>query len=104
MTDPAQEIVAQNTEEQLKDLLKKLMSDGSLSDFLKKEMKATMEQMICEKGQHAEAFRLVNAKIDKGKDIMYTLGLFKEDEYYKAMWGAPQPPPTKLGNLTKSES
>ena len=43
MTDPTQIIMTQNTEEQLKDLLKKLMSDGSLSDFLNKEMKATME-------------------------------------------------------------
>ena len=36
MIDPAQKIMDQNTEEHLKDLLKKLMSDGSLSDFLKK--------------------------------------------------------------------
>ena len=76
MTDPAQEIVAQNTEEQLKDLLKKLMSDGSLSDFLKKEMKATMEQMICEKGEHVEAYGSVNVKINSGKNKVPTLGLF----------------------------
>ena len=51
MTSPTQEIMAQNTEEQLKELLKKLMGDGTLSDFLKKEMKAIMEQMIHEKGE-----------------------------------------------------
>ena len=43
MTSPAQEIMAQNTEEQLKDALKGLMSDRTLSDFLKKEMKAIIE-------------------------------------------------------------
>ena len=43
MTSPAQEMMAQNTKEQLRDALKKLMSDGTLSDFLKKEMKGTIE-------------------------------------------------------------
>ena len=88
MTDPAQVIMAQNTEEQLKDLLKKLMSDGSLSDFLKKEMKATIEQMIHEKGEQVKAFGSINAKIDKGKSKVPTLGLFiEDDEYYQAMRG-----------------
>ena len=43
MTDLAQKIMAHNVEEQLKDALKKLMSDRTPSDFLKKEKKATME-------------------------------------------------------------
>ena len=68
MTSPAQKIMAQNIEEQLKDLLKKLMSDGTLSDFLKKKMKTIMKQMIREKGEQREAFGSTNAKIDKGKN------------------------------------
>ena len=62
--------MAQNIEEQLKDALKKLMSDRTLSEFLKKEMKATVEYMIHEKGDHGEASDSVNVKIDKGKNKM----------------------------------
>ena len=59
------------------------MSDGTLSEFLKKEMKAIMEQMICEKREHGEASGSVNAKINKGKNKVPTPGLFiKDNEYY----------------------
>ena len=80
--------MAQNMEEQLKDALKKLMSDGTLSNILIKKMKATMKYMICEKGEYGEASGSVNAKIDKGKSKVTTLGLFiEDDEYYQAMRG-----------------
>ena len=75
--------MAQNTKEQLKDLLKKLMSDRSLSDFLKKEIKGIMEQMIREKKEYVEASRSVNEKIDGGKNKVPTPKLFiEDDEYY----------------------
>ena len=62
------------------------MGDGTLSDFLKKEMKATMEQMISEKGEQGEA--LANARVDKGKNKVPVPGLFiEDDEYYQAMRG-----------------
>ena len=65
------------------------MSDGSLSDFLKKEMKATMKKMICEKGEQVEVFGSVNTKIDRGKNKVPTPGLFfEDDEYYQAIRGA----------------
>ena len=81
------------------------MSDGSLSDFLKKEMKATMEQMIREKQEQVEAFGSVKAKIDRGKNKVPISGLFVEDdEYYRAMRGALPQPITPLVNLTKFES
>ena len=61
--------------------------------------------MIRDKGNHREAFGSINAKIDKGKSKVPTLGLFiEDDEYYQAMRGIfPQPtaPPV---NLTKTES
>ena len=81
------------------------MSVGTLSDFLKKEMKATMEQMIHEKGEQGEAFGLVNAKIDKGKNKVPTLGLFiKDNKYYQPMREALPQPTAPPVNLTKSES
>ena len=102
MTSPAQEIMAQNTEEQLKELLKKLIGDGTLSDFLKKEMKAIMEQMICEKGGQGEVS--VNVRVDKGKNKVPILGLFiEDDEYYQAMRGTFPQPTTPPVNVTKSE-
>ena len=64
------------------------MSDRPLFDFLKKEIKATMEYMISEKEKQVEAFGSVNVKIDRGKGTMPTLNLFiEDDEYYQAMRG-----------------
>ena len=61
--------------------------------------------MIRDKGNHREAFGSINAKINKGKGVMHSLGLFaEEDEYYQAIKGAPPQPPAKLVNLTKFES
>ena len=72
--------MAQNTEEQLKELLKKLMGDETLSDFLKKKMRATMEQLIHEKREQGEAS--ANARVDKGKNKVPVPGLFIEDDEY----------------------
>ena len=80
------------------------MSDGTLSDFLKKEMKAKMKQMIREKGEQIEASKSVNAKIDRGKNKIPTPGLFiEDDEYYQAIRGALPQSTTPSLNLTKSE-
>ena len=42
MSETVQEM-AQNTKDQLRDAFRKMISDGSLSDFLKKDMKAVIE-------------------------------------------------------------
>ena len=63
-----------------------------------------MEQMIHEKGEYGEASEYVNAKIDKEKGTVPTLGLFiMDDEYYQAMRGTLPQPTVKSINLTKFE-
>ena len=80
------------------------MSDGTLFDFLKKEMNTTTEHMIREKGEYGEASKIVNVKIDRGKSKEPTARLFiEDDEYYQAIRGTFNKPTAPPVNLTKSE-
>ena len=67
-------------------------------------MKATIEQMIHQKGEQGEATSSVNTKIDKDKNKVPTPRLFTEDdEYYQAMRGIFPQLISPLVNLTKTE-
>ena len=78
------------------------MSDRSLSDFLKKEIKATMEHMIRDKWEQGEAS--ANTRVYKGKNKVPAPGLLiEDDEYYQAMRGIFPQPTAPLVNLTKSK-
>ena len=52
-------------EENLKNALKNMVSDGTLSKFLWNEMRTTIEQLLHSKEVHGEASGSMNAWIDK---------------------------------------
>ena len=75
-----------NIEEYIGDSFKKMANDGTLAKILWVEMKITVEQLLSFKTKENlhKAFSSVNARVNKGKEVMHTPRPVdkEDDEYY----------------------